>query len=312
MTGANVGLGYETTKELLKRGATVIMACRSEQNARDAIAKIRRKISEGEVEFMELDLGDFDSIRNFSSNIKAKYPKFQCLLNNAGVASRKKTTTKHGLELNMGNENVNEFSDFFFVIMKLFCNLSDKICIFISSLFSPTGTNHLGHYYLTRLLMENIKANKSRVVVVSSKLHEKGVIDFESFGKITDAKRSGYYDDSKLMNFYFAKELYKRGFDCHVLCPGLCFTNLFRDFQPKFYHYIILSPFILWFLRSAEQGAQNILHCALDNINDADKNPSNSYIVMNLKQTKSKITLDDHVSERLWLESAKLCELDDN
>lgn len=159
---------------------------------------------------------------------------------------------------------------------------------------------------LTRLLLDNIKTNKSRVVVVSSKLHEKGVIDFTSFGK-----KSGY-DDSKLMNFYFAKELYERGVDCHVLCPGLCFTNLFRDFNPKFYHYILLSPFILWYLRTAEHGAQNILHCALDNINDAEKNPSNSYLIMNLKQTKSKITLDGEISERLWLESAKLCGLDDD
>lgn len=182
-----------------------------------------------------------------------------------------------------------------------------------SSIFyiSCTGTNHLGHYYLTRLLMENIIKNKSRVVIVSSKLHEKGVIDFDSLGKITETKRSGY-DDSKLMNFYFAKELYARGVDCHVLCPGLCYTNLFRDFDPKFYHYVLLSPFILWFLRSADQGAQNILYCALDNVNDDEKNPSSSYLVMNLKQTKSKITLDDIVSKRLWNESEKLCGIDEN
>lgn len=174
---------------------------------------------------------------------------------------------------------------------------------------SFAGTNHLGHYLLTRLLMDSIVKNKSRVVIVSSKLHEKGVIDFDGFGQL-DESRSGLYDNSKLMNFYFAKELYEREVDCHVLCPGLCFTNLFRDFKPRFYHYILLSPIILWFLRSAEQGAQNILHCALDNVNDAEKNPSNGFIVMSLKQTKSKIKLDNDVSKRLWLESAKLCGLD--
>lgn len=125
MTGANFGLGYETSKGLLKRGATVIMACRSEQNAREAIAKIRREISEGEIVYMKLDLCDFDSIRNFSSNIKDKYPKFRCIINNAGVASRKKMITKHGLELNMGNKNLNEFLEY--CEMKMFCNVTDVI-----------------------------------------------------------------------------------------------------------------------------------------------------------------------------------------
>ena len=62
------------------------------------------------------------------------------------------------------------------------------------------------------------------------------------------------YNNSKLMNFYFAKELYKRGVDVHVCCPGLCNTDFFRAYDPKFYHYILFSPVILFFLRSAEQG----------------------------------------------------------
>lgn len=93
---------------------------------------------------------------------------------------------------------------------------------------------------------------------------------------------------------------------------GLCYTNLFRDYKPKFYHYILLSPILFWFVRSARQGAQNIIQCALENVNDAEKNPSNSYIVMNLKQTRSKITLDDEVSKRLWNESEKLCGFNGN
>jgi NAD(P)-dependent dehydrogenase (short-subunit alcohol dehydrogenase family) len=163
--------------------------------------------------------------------------------------------------------------------------------------------------------MDTIKSNRSRVVIVSSKLHEKGAIKFENFGKLEEieegkkTKKNDTYSNSKLMNFYFAKELYQRGIDCHVLCPGLCYTNLFRDFKAKFYHYILFSPIILFFMRSAKQGAQNILYAALDNVNDLEKNPSKSYIIMNLKQTKSKITLNDDVSTRLWKESEKLCGL---
>lgn len=112
------------------------------------------------------------------------------------------------------------------------------------------------------------------------------------------------------MNFYFAKELFKKGVDVHVCCPGLCNTDFFRAYNPKFYHYIMFSPVILFFLRSPEQGAQNIIHCATDNVNTDDKNPDKSFLVVNLEQTKSKIDLNEEVSEKLWIESAKLCELD--
>lgn len=275
MTGANDGLGYETMLGLLERGAKVVMACRSESRANEAIAKARRVTGEGEVEILELDLMDFISIRDFVDKVKEKFPKFDCFICNAGVASRQKIKTKEGLEIN-------------------------------------TGTNHIGHFYLINLLMENIKSNNSRVVIVSSKLHERGVIDFDNFCKLVEEegrKKNDTYSNSKLMNFYFAKELYQKGVDCHVLCPGLCYTNLFRDFKPRFYHYILFSPIILFFMRSAKQGAQNILHCALDNVNDDEKNPSKSFIVMNLKQTRSKLTLSEEDSQRVWKESEKICEI---
>lgn len=115
-----------------------------------------------------------------------------------------------------------------------------------------------GPFLLTNLLMDNIKQNKSRVVVVASKMHERGVIDFDNFGKFVETPKgertNRLYNNSKLMNFYFAKELYKRGVNVHVCCPGLCNTDFFRAYDPKFYHYILFSPVILFFLRSAEQG----------------------------------------------------------
>lgn len=173
------------------------------------------------------------------------------------------------------------------------------------------GTNHIGPFLLTNLLLDKIKENNARVVIVSSKMHEKASIDFENFGKFTEKPRgertNHLYNNSKLMNFYFAKELYKRGVDVHVCCPGLCNTDFFRDYDPKFYHYILFSPVILFFLRSPEQGAQNIIHCATDDVNTEDKNPDKSYLVINLAQTKSKIDLSDDISEKLWNESAKLC-----
>lgn len=174
------------------------------------------------------------------------------------------------------------------------------------------GVNHLGHFLLTNLLTDTIRKNNSRIVVVSSKMHEKGVIDIENLGKWTDeqsARTNRYYNNSKLANFYFARELYKRGFDVHVLCPGLCNTDFFRDYNPKWYHYVLFSPVVWLMLRTAKQGAQNIIHCATDNVNTETQNPAQNYIVVNLKQTKSKARVDDFISEQLWNESEKLCNL---
>ena len=71
----------------------------------------------------------------------------------------------------------------------------------------------------------------------------------------------------------------------------------------------MFAPVVWLFLRSAEQGAQNIVHCATDNVNTAEENPSKSFLVVNVQQTKSKIDLSDEVSERLWSESMKLCAI---
>lgn len=249
------------------------MACRNLEKAGEAIKKIREVTKDGELIPLELDLASFESIKKFCAVIKEKYPIFDCLINNAGLAVQVNKLTKENIELH-------------------------------------AGTNHIGPFLLTNLLLDNIKKNNSRVVIVSSKMHEKASIDFENFGKFTEKPRkersNHHYNSSKLMNFYFAKELYKKSVDVHVCCPGLCNTDFFRDYDPKFYHYILFSPVILFFLRSPEQGAQNIIFCATENVNTDEKNPDTSHLVINLQQTKSKINLSDEVSEKLWVESAKL------
>lgn len=247
---------------------------------------------------LRLDLSSFNSIKEFTDKIKASHPKFDCLINNAGMAVHGNQTTADGFEIHF-------------------------------------ATNHLGHFLLTELLKENILKNAVRIVVVSSLMHQRGKIDFDNLGKcvITNNTRSSnaYYNDSKLANFYFARELYKKGFDVHVLCPGLCKTDFFRDYNPKWYHYVMFSPIVWLMLRSSEQvtfsniwvcltdalhyaccllqGAQNIIHSATDNENTDTKNPYTGYMVRNLKQTKSKFEFDDLTSVRLWEESVKMCGL---
>lgn len=277
VTGANTGLGFETTKALVDRDATVIMACRSLERANHAIAEIRKKTVHGRLIACHLDLGSFDSIVDFVDNIKSNFAVFDCLINNAGLALPKQDQkTQEGIELHF-------------------------------------GTNHLGHFLLTHLLLDTIKENNARIVIVSSLLHQRGKIDFENMGKCVDIPglvtraHNGLYNNSKLANFYHARELYKRGYDVHVLCPGLCHTDFFRDYNPKWYHYALFSPVVWLMLRSAEQGSENIVHCATDNENTETENPVTGYYVRNLKQSKSKVQFEDDIGVRLWAESEKMC-----
>lgn len=277
VTGANTGLGFETTRALVKRDATVIMACRSIERADKAIGAIRKETIKGTMIACHLDLASFESIVDFVQNIKENYSNFNCLINNAGFAMPDgKQKTVDGIELHF-------------------------------------GTNHLGHFLLTRLLQDRIQVNRARIVVVSSVLHQKGRIDFANIAKCVEKEgvisksKNLLYNNSKLANFYHARELYKRGFDAHVLCPGLCHTDFFRDYNPRWYHYIMFAPVIWLLLRSAEQGSENIVYCATDNINTDEKNPATGYFIRSLTQTKSKQQFDDKIGLRLWTESEKLC-----
>lgn len=242
------------------------------RKANEAIRKIRHHTMKGTMFALSLDLSSFKSIETFSDNIKKFHNKFDCLIENGGLALYENQVTLEEFEIHF-------------------------------------GVNYLGHFFLTDLLKDNIRQNNCRIVIVSSKMHEKGLIDFNNFGKYFQykGKHNQLYNNSKLMNFYFAGELYHQGFDSHVLCPGFCNTDLFRHYNPKWYHYVLFSPIAFWYLRSAKQGAQNIIHCATIAKNTPVKNPSNGFYVRDLKQCKSKHAFLDEVSKRLWKESIKLC-----
>jgi NAD(P)-dependent dehydrogenase (short-subunit alcohol dehydrogenase family) len=227
LTGANAGIGFEAARDLATRKATIIMACRSETRANEAIQEIRKSTQNGKLIFMELDVASFESVRKFAAEIKTKFPNFDCLVNNAGVGipMKQRPVTKEGFEIHC-------------------------------------GTNHLGHFLLTELLADNIRQNKARIVVVTSQLHQQAFIDFERLGQYIEPKFGDpinkLYNNSKLMNFYHARELYKRGYDVHILCPGLCHTDFFRDYNMTWYKYVFFAPIFWLHLKSPRQGAQNL------------------------------------------------------
>ncbi|XP_064076985.1 retinol dehydrogenase 14-like [Vanessa tameamea] len=243
ITGANSGIGLETAKALVKRKARVIFACRDIDKAKQAIAEIRKEQpTGGELIPMQLDLASFESIEKFVEVVKAGFYKIDVLINNAGVSVplKQDQKTKEGFEIHI-------------------------------------GVNHLGHFYLTNLLIDLLKkASPSRVVIVSSTLHEKGKLDFGDLNlraEIEEAKKgksgrhNAGYCNSKLMNVYFARslaaKLMSEGVDVNACCPGFCYTNLFRNFV-RWYHYILMAPVAFFFMRSAKQGAETVVYCASD------------------------------------------------
>uniref|UniRef100_A0A182UE62 Uncharacterized protein n=1 Tax=Anopheles melas TaxID=34690 RepID=A0A182UE62_9DIPT len=269
ITGANTGLGYETTKALIRRQATVVMACRNLAKANEAIGKIHTELGAVAPDAlipMELDLASFRSIRSFAQELVRTVPQLYCLVNNAGLAVRTPEFTREHYEVHF-------------------------------------GVNHLGQFLLVELLRERLLEQRTRVVVVSSRMHEiEAEIDFEQLGRWVEygSRLNRLYNNSKLMNFYYARELYKRGYNVHVLCPGLCHTDFFRHYEPKWYHYLVFSPIVWLMLRSGEQGAQNIIYAATESVTTPDRNPVTGYFISNVKMRRSKFHFDEETSVRLW------------
>ena len=144
VTGGNSGLGFESAKAFAGNGATVVLASRSNQKGETAKSKILESHPSGIIEVLELDLMDLESVTSFVKEFSAKYDRLDVLVNNAGIMMTPYFKTKDGFEGQM-------------------------------------GTNHLGHFALTGLLLELIKSTPdSRVVNVSSNGHRFGTMDFDN------------------------------------------------------------------------------------------------------------------------------------
>ncbi|KAL3284107.1 hypothetical protein HHI36_018275 [Cryptolaemus montrouzieri] len=265
ITGANSGIGYEITKELVARNAKVILACRNLKKAEEAVKEISEKIkSSGVMIPMELDLASLKSIENFVTKFKEHHKELHILINNAGVSFPKtrRELTEDGFEIHF-------------------------------------GVNHLGHFYLTNLLLDVLEKSKpSKIVIVSSKLHEKGKIHLEDLNSEDDHGKENLYSNSKLANAYFCKELAKRtsnrGIDVFAVCPGWVYTNLFRHVDIKWYHYILVAPIAFLFMRNAKQGSQTIVYCA------TEPGLQTGIIYRDCKMYESTHKFDPKVSVELW------------
>ena len=175
ITGANTGLGYETAAALADHGARVVLAVRNLDKGKDAAARIAAKSPGADVALQELDLTSLDSVRTATERLKSDYDHIDLLINNAGVMYTPKETTKDGFELQF-------------------------------------GTNHLGHFALTGLLLERLlPVPGSRVVTVSSMGHRiLADIHFDDLQWERSYNRVAAYGQAKLANLLFTYELQRR------------------------------------------------------------------------------------------------------
>jgi NAD(P)-dependent dehydrogenase (short-subunit alcohol dehydrogenase family) len=235
VTGANSGIGYEAAKEFARKGARTILACRSMDKAQAALDQIKQEIPTATAEIMELDLASLASVREFAEAFKARYDQLDILVNNAGIMWVPYQKTVDGFE-------------------------------------SQFGTNHLGHFALTGLLMDLVlKTPDARIVNVSSVGHRSGTMDFDNlmFEGGKEYGRHRAYGRSKLANLLFTYELQRKfeAMDADVIAtaahPGGSNTNLSRYIE-EIWYFKALRPLLERMMQGADMGALPTLRAAVD------------------------------------------------
>ena len=267
VTGSNSGIGFETARVLAAKGATVVMACRSLDKANPKADEIRGAHPNANVEVMELDLSDLDSVRRLAEAFRAKHSRIDLLINNAGIMVPPYGKTAQGFE-------------------------------------TQFGVNHLGHFALTGSLLDLITSTPgSRIVTVSSVAHYMGAIHFSDLNWEKGYKAQPAYGQSKLANLLFTYELQRRlaaaGKDTLAVAahPGWTETNL----QEHSGSIRFLNRF---FAQGPPMGALPTLYAATEpGVNGAEYYGPSGFMEMNgsPKKVKSnKRSHDQNVAERLW------------
>jgi NAD(P)-dependent dehydrogenase (short-subunit alcohol dehydrogenase family) len=196
VTGANSGIGLEAALGLAAAGAKVLLACRNQEKAADAVDHIRAEVTDADLTEVPLDLSEQVSVHEAAATVRADHPRLDLLIANAGVMAIPRQVTSDGFEMQL-------------------------------------ATNHLGHFALVGLLLDTmLDVDGSRVVVVSSGAHRGGSIKFDDLQGERRYQKWMAYGQSKLANLLFAYELQRRlaaagkPTICTVAHPGYASTNL--------------------------------------------------------------------------------------
>ena len=275
VTGGNSGIGYETVKALAEKGATVVLATRSEARGSAAVDGLMNEVPNATIELSLLDLASQSSVRSFAEEFRARHDRLDLLINNAGVMNPpERRETEDGFELQF-------------------------------------GTNHLGHFTLTLLLIELLtKTEGSRVVTVSSSVQNFGDLDMTDLQWENRAfKGMASYASSKVANMLFTLELQKRleergaGTIATAAHPGWTATNL-QGTTPLFR---LMNPF---FAMKPWQGALPTLYAAVAD----DARPGGYYGPTGLGTIRgypganqpAEVSTDVELAAELWAVSEEL------
>lgn len=285
ITGGNSGIGFATVRKLAKMGYVVILASRNQKASQQAIERIQADTPNARVESIPLDLASFTSIRQCVADFHAMGYPLHLLINNAGgaVPGKQASFTADGFEMTF-------------------------------------GTNHLGHFLLTNLLLDDLKRSApARVITVASELHNpeyaRGPVPDFDYDNLKGEKYyhpQVFYRNSKLANMWFAYELQRRlagtGVTSNAVCPGFVPAAIAaRRTSPisRFFYAQILAR--MPFARSLEQASTSYIFAAtapeLEGI-------GGKFIVDDKEKRSSTDSYDEEKARRLWAASWAWCGLE--
>lgn len=284
ITGGNAGIGFATVRKLAAQGFHVIMAARNQQTAAQAIARIKAEQPAASLESIPLDLASFASIRQCAAAFTAKGYPLQVLINNAGgsVKGRQPTFTTDGFEMTL-------------------------------------GTNHLGHFLLTNLVLDVVKRSApARVITVSSQRHIPGYgggkgaqFDWDNLNGEKFYDTSLFYCNSKLANMWFAYELQRRlagtGVVSNAVCPGFV-PEAIGDRRTGWLDRLLYRHILphMPFARSLDQASSSYLLAATD---PRWENAGGKFIVDGNERASSEASYDEAQARKLWELSEAWCGL---
>ncbi|EMF55983.1 MULTISPECIES: oxidoreductase [Streptomyces] len=282
VTGANSGIGYVAARELARRGAHVVLACRSEERGAAALERMSAEVPHGSLELIRLDLGDLSSVRDFADTYARTRDRLDLLVNNAGVMAVAQGRTADGFE-------------------------------------TQFGTNHLGHFALTGLLLPLLLATPgARVVTLSSTMHFRSNIDIDDLNSERKYGRWVAYGRSKTANLLFTHELARRLATHHyevvaaAAHPGYAATNLqtagaTAEGRKGVERFMRVGNSV--FAQSAEAGALPTLYAATAPGVRPDSFIGPSFLMWRGAPGPSRRAPwahDDRAGERLWTASEQL------
>ncbi|GAB6031589.1 hypothetical protein CHUAL_009354 [Chamberlinius hualienensis] len=268
ITGANCGVGKETARLLAKRGGRIILACRDLTRCEEARKEIVLETKNSQVICKKCDLSSLNSVRAFTDWFNKEESRLDILINNAGVMRCPRTVTAEGFEMQL-------------------------------------GVNHLGHFVLTNLLLNKlISSAPSRIINVSSVAHHRGQINFNDLNSESAYDPAKAYNQSKLANVLFTKELSKRladtGVTTYAVHPGIVNTNIIRHMgiATSFFASFLAKPIMWIFTKTPRQGAQTTtVYCALEKTLEKESGLYYSDCAVSSAAAQAE---DDAAATRLW------------